>query len=362
MNSSDHTPENPLKNDRLIRALLRKPIDRTPVWLMRQAGRYLPEYRIIREKAGGFLQMCKNPNIACEITMQPIERFELDAAIIFSDILTIPDAMGLGLYFETGEGPKFQNPITSTDQIKKLSAPDPEESLMYVMDAIRQTRQQLKNKVPLIGFSGSPWTLATYMIENGGSKHFEKVKGLMYKDPQHMHQLLEVLTQSVIAYLNAQIAAGAQAIMIFDSWGGVLSPAMYEAFSLYYMRVIMNSLTRIKEGQQIPITLFTKNGNTYLTKMADSGCDAVGVDWTITLQQARALAGDKVALQGNLDPCVLFSDPQHIRKEVHKVLASYGVGPGHVFNLGHGVLPQTNPDYVSIMIDAVHTYQHEMVR
>ncbi len=343
-----------LKNDRLLRALLRQPVDVTPVWMMRQAGRYLPEYREIRTKAGSFLDLCKNPELACEVTIQPLERFPLDAAILFSDILTIPDAMGLGLYFSEGEGPKFERPVQDGAAVKALGVPDAEQDLGYVMDAVRTVRRELDGRVPLIGFSGSPWTLATYMVEGGTTKSFSKVKGMLFERPELMHELLGKLAQSVIGYLNAQIAAGAQAVMLFDTWGGVLSPRDYEQFSLAYMEQIIQGLTRESEGRRVPVTMFTKGGGQWLGRMADSGCDALGVDWTTNLADARSQVQDRVALQGNLDPSILYSSPQRIREETALVLESYGQGPGHVFNLGHGIHPDVDPEHAAVLIDAVH--------
>ena len=343
-----------LKNDRFLRALLQQPVDVTPVWMMRQAGRYLPEYRATRAKAGSFMDLCMNPELACEVTIQPLDRYPLDAAILFSDILTIPDAMGLGLGFTTGEGPKFERPVQSAADVDKLPIPDPEGELKYVMDAVRTIRRELNGRVPLIGFSGSPWTLATYMVEGGGTKEFGKVKGMMFDDPATMHKLLDKLADSVTAYLNGQIAAGAQAVQIFDTWGGVLTPRDFQEFSLRYMQKIVNGLTREAEGRKIPVILFSKGAAQWLDKMAATGADALGVDWTIDLSDARKLTGDKVALQGNMDPCILYSNPERIREEVQTVLASYGKGPGHVFNLGHGIHPKIDPDNVAAFINAVH--------
>ncbi|MES9900534.1 MAG: uroporphyrinogen decarboxylase [Sedimenticola sp.] len=343
-----------LKNDRFLRALLREPVDMTPVWMMRQAGRYLPEYRATRAKAGSFMDLCKNPELACEVTLQPLERFPLDAAILFSDILTIPDAMGLGLYFTEGEGPKFERPIRDEAAVKALGVPDPEQELGYVMDAVRTIRRELDGRVPLIGFSGSPWTLATYMVEGSGTKNFAQVKGMMFERPELMHQLLSKVADSVTSYLNAQIAAGAQAVMIFDTWGGVLSPRDYQLFSLDYMSRIVKGLNRESDGRKVPVILFTKNGGQWLDRMANTGCDALGVDWTTDLSDARAMVGDRVALQGNIDPCVLYSSPERIRDEVKRVLESYGDGPGHVFNLGHGIHPDVNPEHAAALVEAVH--------
>lgn len=343
----------PLQNDRFLRALMRESVDRTPMWIMRQAGRYLPEYRATRARAGDFMGLCTHPEMACEVTLQPLERYPLDAAILFSDILTIPDAMGLGLYFEPGEGPKFERPIQSDADIAKLPVPDVDSSLRYVTDAVSVIRRELNGRVPLIGFSGSPWTLATYMVEGGSSKDFRKVKGLLYSSPASAHQLLSKIAESVTQYLNAQVAAGAQALMIFDTWGGVLSPAMYRTFSLHYMQQIVDGLTREADGRRVPVVLFTKNGGQWLSDMADSGCDALGVDWTTDLCDARQAVGDRVALQGNLDPCVLYAGEETIRAEVQRVLESYGHGNGHVFNLGHGVHQFVDPEHVGMLVKAV---------
>jgi uroporphyrinogen decarboxylase len=344
-----------MKNDRFLRALLRQPVDRTPVWIMRQAGRYLPEYRETRSRAKDFLKLCKTPELACEVTMQPLTRFPLDAAILFSDILTIPDAMGLGLHFSEGEGPRFERPLRNKVQIDNLAIPDPNEELRYVMEAVSLIRRELDGQVPLIGFAGSPWTLATYMVEGGTTKTFSRVKALMFEQPQAMHILLDKLAQAITAYLNAQIAAGAQAVMIFDTWGGILTTRDYLTFSLNYMQKIMQGLTREYEGQQIPVTLFTKEGNEWLKNIAATGCDAVGLDWKLPISVARERVGDKVALQGNMDPCILYSSPERIREEVATILASFGPGNGHVFNLGHGIHPQIDPENVKAFVEAVHT-------
>ena len=343
-----------LKNDRFLRALLREPVDMTPVWMMRQAGRYLPEYRATRAKAGSFLDLCKNPELACEVTLQPLERFPLDAAILFSDILTIPDAMGLGLYFGEGEGPKFERPVRSKADVDALGVPDPEGELRYVMDAVRTIRRELDGRVPLIGFSGSPWTLATYMVEGGSTKNFALSKGMMFDQPAVMHSLLGKLADSVTSYLNAQIAAGAQAVQIFDTWGGMLTPRDYKAFSLDYMQRIVEGLTRTAEGRKVPVILFTKGGGPWLEMMADTGADALGLDWTTDIGEARARVGDRVALQGNLDPSTLYASPETIRRSVAEILESYGKGSGHVFNLGHGIHPEIPPEHAGAMIDAVH--------
>jgi uroporphyrinogen decarboxylase len=343
-----------LKNDRLLRALLRQPVDVTPVWVMRQAGRYLPEYRAVREKAGDFMTLCTTPELACEVTLQPLRRFPLDAAILFSDILTIPDAMGLGLTFTEGEGPRFRKTVRSAADVAALHMPDPETELKYVMDAVRLIRRELNGNVPLIGFAGSPWTLATYMVEGGGSKEFAGIKCLMFDQPKIMHQLLDVLARSVTAYLNAQIAAGAQAVMVFDTWGGVLTPRDYREFSLGYMERIVQGLTREHDGRHVPVILFTKNGGQWLEEMAATGCDALGIDWTTDLMGARARVGHKVALQGNMDPSILYASPERIRAEVGAILANYGKGSGLVFNLGHGVHQHIDPDRVRVFVDAVH--------
>lgn len=343
-----------LKNDRFLRALLKQPVDRTPIWIMRQAGRYLPEYRAIREKAGDFMTLCTTPDLACEVTLQPLDRFDLDAAILFSDILTIPDAMGLGLYFEEGEGPKFETPIRTEKQIRNLPIPDPEDELGYVMDAVRTIRRELNGRVPLIGFSGSPWTLATYMIEGGSSKTFSRSKTMLFEQPQIAHLLLSKISDSVVNYLNAQVAAGAQALMIFDTWGGNLSPAMYREFSLKYMSDIVSRLNRESEGRKVPVILFTKGGGQWLSDIADSGCDGIGLDWTTDIALARQQVGDRVALQGNMDPATLNARPEIIRQEAAKILQSYGNGSGHVFNLGHGITPEINPEHVKALVDSVH--------
>ena len=343
-----------LKNDRLLRALLRQPVDVTPVWIMRQAGRYLPEYRAVREQAGDFKTLCTTPELACEVTLQPLRRFPLDAAILFSDILTIPDAMGLELYFTEGEGPQFRKPVRTAADVDALPVPDPEVELRYVMDAVRLVRRELNGKVPLIGFAGSPWTLATYMVEGGGSKDFGLVKRMMFDQPALMHRLLDVLADAVTAYLNAQVAAGAQALMLFDTWGGVLTPRDYRAFSLQYMERIVRGLTREHEGRRVPVILFTKNGGQWLEAMAATGCDALGIDWTTDLGDARMRVGNSVALQGNMDPSVLYASAERIRHEVGTILESYGNGSGHVFNLGHGIHQHADPERVAVVVDAVH--------
>lgn len=344
-----------MKNDRFLRALLRQPVDMTPVWMMRQAGRYLPEYRETRARTKNFLTLCQTPELACEVTLQPLARFELDAAIMFSDILTIPDAMGLGLYFSEGEGPCFERPVRTKAQIEQLGVPEPNDDLRYVMDTVSLIRRELDGKVPLIGFSGSPWTLATYMVEGKSSKNFSRVKSLMFEQPHSMHSLLNTLAKAVTAYLNAQIAAGAQAVMIFDTWGGILTTRDYQAFSLYYMQQIVEGLTREYEGQRVPVILFTKDGNEWLEQIAATGCDAVGLDWKLPIGLARKRIGDQVALQGNMDPSVLYASPERIGEEVATILASFGHGNGHIFNLGHGIHPEIEPEHVSAFVDAVHT-------
>lgn len=345
-----------LKNDVFIKTLLKQPVDRTPVWMMRQAGRYLPEYRAIRAKAGSFLDLCTNPELACEVTLQPLERFDFDAAILFSDILTIPDAMGLGLYFSEGEGPKFKNPVRTASDIQKLPIPDPTTDLRYVVDAVSLIRKNLQGRVPLIGFSGSPWTLATYMVEGSSSKSFQKVKGLMYEQPKLMHLMLDKLAQSVAQYLNAQIEAGAQAVMVFDTWGGVLSTEDYNEFSLNYAKQVRALLNTNVDGQEVPTLFFTKGGGLWLEDMADAGYSALGLDWQTDIGNARMRVGDKVALQGNMDPIALYAEPEKIKQKVATILSKYGKGSGHVFNLGHGILPDVNPEHVKAMVDAVHEF------
>lgn len=344
----------PLKNDRFLRALRREPVDCTPIWIMRQAGRYLPEYRASRARAGSFLAMAKNPDFACEVTLQPLDRFPLDAAILFSDILTVPDAMGLGLYFAEGEGPKFERPVRSEADIAKLAVPDMARDLGYVMDAVSLIRRELRGRVPLIGFSGSPWTLACYMVEGGGSDNFSKIKSMALNAPAALHRLLEVTTEAVIAYLAAQRAAGAQALQVFDTWGGVLSPRLYREFSLRYLKRIAEALDRGDGAARTPLILFGRGNGPYLAELADTGAEALGVDWLTDLSDARARTAGRVALQGNLDPCVLYAEPEVIRSEVAATLASYGEGPGHVFNLGHGVSPDMKPEHVAALVEAVH--------
>ncbi len=344
-----------LKNDRFLRALLRQPVDITPVWMMRQAGRYLPEYRALRAKVGDFMSLCSNPELACEVTLQPLRRFALDAAILFSDILTVPDAMGLGLYFDPGEGPRFRKPLASAKEIEALDIINTARDLPYVLDAIRLIRRELNGQVPLIGFSGSPWTLATYMIEGGSSREFLKIKGLMYENPALLHVLLSKLADSVTDYLNAQIAAGAQAVQIFDTWGGALSDRAYRDFSLAYMARILRGLTPEAEARAVPVIVFTKGGGVWLEAIADIGCHCVGLDWTLDIGEARRRVGHRVALQGNMDPAVLRAPEAVVRAEVGSILERYGRGSGHVFNLGHGITPDVDPARVATFIDAVHT-------
>jgi len=342
-----------LKNDLFLRACLKEPVERTPVWMMRQAGRYLPEYRETRAKAGGFLDLCKNPELACEVTLQPIDILGADAAILFSDILVVPEAMGMELTFGTGEGPKFPNPIETLADVEKLPIPDPEVELDYVMAAVRTIRKGLNGRVPLIGFTGSPWTLATYMVEGGGSKNFSKVKAMAFNEPKTMHLLLEKLADSVAAYLNAQIANGAQAVQIFDTWGGILTTRDYKEFSLDYMQRIVQQLTRTNEGRRVPVILYTKGGMGWLEAIADTGCDVVGLDWSIDIDVAKTRIGDKVALQGNMDPTMLYANPARIRTEVKDILARFGHGSGHVFNLGHGITPDVPPEHAIEFFKAV---------
>jgi uroporphyrinogen decarboxylase len=343
-----------LKNDTLIRALLRQPTPCTPVWIMRQAGRYLPEYNATRARAGSFLGVAKNPDYATEVTLQPLARFALDAAILFSDILTVPDAMGLGLYFAEGEGPRFERPVRTEADVQKLFVPDPNTHLRYVTDAVTQIRGALNGSVPLIGFSGSPYTLACYMIEGGASDDFRLIKTMLYARPDLLHHTLSITTQAVTAYLNAQIEAGAQVVMLFDTWGGSLSAQAYREFSLTYMQQIFDGLHTHHDGARIPRIVFTKGGGNWLEQIAGIGADAVGLDWTVDIAAARSRIGDRVALQGNADPSVLYGSPERIRLEVKRVLEGYGQGPGHVFNLGHGISQHTSPEHLGVMIDAVH--------
>jgi uroporphyrinogen decarboxylase len=345
----------PLKTDhRFLRALRREPVDMTPIWIMRQAGRYLPEYRATRERAGSFLALAKTPELACEVTLQPLARFALDAAILFSDILTIPDAMGLGLLFVDGEGPKLAHPLRNAADIERLGVPDAETDLRYVMDAVRLIRRELNERAPLIGFSGSPWTLACYMIEGEGSASFARAKALAWNDAALMHRLLGTLARSVAAYLACQAAAGAQALMVFDTWGGLLAPTQFREFSLRWLAEIVALLKADPVARELPVILFSKGANSHLEALADTGCAALGVDWTIAIGEARARVGDRVALQGNLDPVVLAAGPDAIRTEAGAVLDSFGAHPGHVFNLGHGITPDIDPAHVAVLVDAVH--------
>ncbi|KJV06663.1 uroporphyrinogen decarboxylase [Methylocucumis oryzae] len=346
----------PANQSIFIKALLRQPTPRTPIWMMRQAGRYLPEYRAVREQAGSFLNLCTNPELACEVTLQPLRRYRFDAAILFSDILTIPDAMGMGLNFTEGEGPTFSKRLTTAEDIRQLPIPDPCTDLRYVVDAVSLIRKNLASDVPLIGFSGSPWTLATYMIEGGSSKNFQKVKSLMFEQPGLMHELLDKLAQSVAAYLNAQIEAGVQAVMVFDTWGGVLSHDDYLEFSLRYAQQVKQQLRTDHANGYIPSILFSKGGGLWLESMSNAGYDALGLDWQTHIGEARQRVGAKVALQGNLDPLALYASPEVIVEKVKTVLAQYGHGSGHVFNLGHGILPDINPEHVQAMVEAVHSF------
>jgi len=349
-----------LSNDTLLRALAREPTAYTPVWLMRQAGRYLPEYRATRERAGSFLALAQSPALAAEVTLQPLERFPLDAAILFSDILTVPDAMGLGLHFAESEGPRFARPLRDETAIRALAAPDPADRLRYVIDAVREIRKALAGRVPLIGFAGSPFTLACYMVEGSGSDDWRVLKTMLYARPDLLHRILEVNTRAVIDYLNAQIEAGAQAVMLFDTWGGQLSHAGYEEFSLAYSRRVLAGLTRESAGRRVPSILFTKGGGAWLEAMAASGCDAVGLDWTVDPAAARARVGARVALQGNLDPAALFAPPDAVRREARRVLDEFGPAPGHVFNLGHGISQHTPVESVAALVDEVRTYSRKL--
>jgi len=349
-----------VNNDTLLRALAREPTDYTPVWLMRQAGRYLPEYNATRARAGSFLALAKSPALATEVTLQPLERFPLDAAILFSDILTVPDAMGLGLYFAEGEGPRFERPLRDEAAILRLAAPDPAAQLGYVMDAVREIRRALAGRVPLIGFSGSPFTLACYMVEGSGSDDWRTLKTMLYARPELLHRVLDVNARAVADYLNAQIEAGAQAVMIFDTWGGQLAHDDYEAFSLAYSRRVIAGLTKHAGGRRVPSILFTKGGGAWLEAMAASGCDAVGLDWTVDARAARKSVGKRVALQGNLDPAALFAPPERVRAQARRVLDAFGPEPGHVFNLGHGIAPQTPVDSVAALVDEVRAYSRKM--
>ncbi|RIY31999.1 uroporphyrinogen decarboxylase [Psittacicella melopsittaci] len=359
-----------LKNDLYLRALLREKTERTPAWMMRQAGRYLPEYRELRAQAGDFMSLCKNPELACEVTLQPLRRYPLDAAILFSDILTIPDALGLGLYFAQGEGPHFTHPINSLADIEKLGILDPNTSLKYVMDAVSKIHHALDGEVPLIGFSGSPWTLATYMVEGKPSKQFTKIKHMLYTQPQALHKLLHNLAINVANYLNAQIEAGAQAVMIFDTWGGVLAHREYQAFSLEYMQLVISHLKREARGRRVPVTLFTKGGGLWLEQIAASGADAVGVDWTVDLGKARELVGDKVAIQGNIDPSVLYADAQVINQTVELAVNDFAQGHdfnsaefnrGHVFNLGHGIHQDVPVESPALMLEALRKFTERKI-
>jgi uroporphyrinogen decarboxylase len=344
----------PLKNDRFLRALLRQPVDMTPVWMMRQAGRYLPEYRATRQRAGSFVTLCQTPELACEVTLQPIDRYPLDAAILFSDILVVPDAMGLGLTVNEGIGPRFDRPVRTAAQIDALGVPDPEVELKYVIDAVRLIRRELNGRVPLIGFAGSPWTMATYAVEGQGSKDFHLIKTMMYREPAVLHNLLDKLACTVIAYLNAQIDAGAQAVMVFDTWGGALSTPAYTEFSLRYMQQIVDGLQHESEGRRVPCILFTKGGGQWLELIANTGCDAAGLDWTVDIGAARRRVGDRIALQGNMDPAILLAPPARISEEVKSILQLFGDGTGHVFNLGHGITPDVDPEHAGAFIQAVH--------
>ena len=353
------------KNDNFLRALLREPVDYTPLWLMRQAGRYLPEYNETRRRAGSFLALCKNPGLACEVTLQPLARYDLDAAILFSDILTVPDAMGLGLYFVDGEGPKFERPLREEWAIRDLTPPDPYDHLRYVMGAVAEIRRALDNSVPLIGFSGSPFTLACYMVEGGSSADFRTVKTMLYDRPDLLHRILDVNATAVTNYLNAQIESGAQAVQIFDTWGGALSHAAYQEFSLAYMQRVIAGLKKTHDGERVPCIVFTKGGGQWLEAIAASGCDAVGLDWTTDIGAARRRVGDKVALQGNFDPMALFASPEAVAAEATRILDSYGkaggpagAGTGHVFNLGHGINQHTPPENVSVLVDTVHRHKN----
>ncbi len=345
---------NTLKNDRLLRTIWRQPVDMTPIWIMRQAGRYLPEYREIRKKAGSFLTLCKTPELVCEVTLQPLARFPLDAAILFSDILTIPDAMGLGLYFKENEGPAFERPIRCERDVNALGVPDPEEKLSYVLDAIHLIKHELSGKVPLIGFCGSPWTVATYMVEGRANKSFPAIQAMMQEQPRVLHSLLDKLAQAVTLHLNAQIKAGVQVVMLFDTWGGMLATEHYQTYSLHYVKKIIQNLIKQNEGLRVPVILFTKAGGQWLNLMQEAGCDVIGVDWLMHLGHARQQVGEKAALQGNLDPAILYQSPEKIEAEVARVLAEFGEGSGHVFNLGHGIPQDVQPDHVAVLVDAVH--------
>lgn len=341
------------QNDRLLRALRREPVDKTPIWIMRQAGRYLPEYRKIREKAGSFLTLCKTPELACEVTLQPLARFPLDAAILFSDILTIPDAMGLGLYFKESEGPAFTHPLHTEKSILALNVPEPENELRYVLDTIQLLKHELNNKIPLIGFCGSPWTMACYMVEGKADKNFRKIHILRKDQPRLLHHLLDVLSRAVSLHLSAQIIAGVQAVQLFDTWGGMLNTEDFQEFSLRYMQQIISYLK--SKHPNVPIILFTKGGGKWLDIMSQSGCDALGIDWLVSMKEARQTVGNKIALQGNMHPEILYQSPENIRKEVGKILEDFGFGSGHIFNLGHGIIKDINPEHVAVLVDAVHS-------
>ncbi len=344
-----------LKNDRLLRALLRQAVDMTPVWMMRQAGRYLPEYRATRRRAGSFMTLCTTPELACEVTLQPIDRYPLDAAILFSDILVVPHAMGLGLTVNEGAGPRFERPARTASDIRALGVPDPETELRYVIDSVRMIRRELRGRVPLIGFAGSPWTMATYAVEGQSSKDFHRIKTMMYREPRVLHELLDKLSRAVVLYLNAQIAAGAQAVMVFDTWGGALSTPAYREFSLGYMQRIVEGVRKDSEGRRVPCILFTKGGGQWLELIAETGCDAAGLDWTTDIGAARRRVGDRIALQGNMDPAVLLATPDRIREEVASILNGFGPHPGHVFNLGHGITPDVDPENAGVFVEAVHS-------
>ena len=355
-----------LQNDNFLRACLRQPTDHTPVWLMRQAGRYLPEYRATRQRAGSFMGLATNPDFATEVTLQPLERYALDAAILFSDILTVPDAMGLGLSFAEGEGPRFAHPLRDEAAVARLQVPDL-DSLRYVFDAVASIRSALAGRVPLIGFSGSPWTLACYMVEGRGSDDYRLVKTMLYARPDLMHRILDINAQAVAAYLNAQIDAGAQAVMVFDSWGGVLADGAFQRFSLHYTQQVLRALKREADGRRVPSIVFTKGGGPWLEAIAASGADVVGLDWTVNLGAARAAVGHRVALQGNLDPNVLFAPPEAVRAEAIAALDSFGPPQradggwdGHVFNLGHGISQHTPPEHVSVLVDTVHEHSRRL--
>lgn len=344
-----------LMNDRLLKAIWRQPVDATPIWIMRQAGRYLPEYRAIRQKAGSFLALCKNPELACEVTLQPLKRFPLDAAILFSDILTIPDAMGLGLYFKEGEGPGFTNPLRTARDVDALKIPDPEIELRYVLDAVRMISRELAGSVPLLGFTGSPWTVSTYAVQGSANKAFPEIMAMMKAEPHVLHHLLDKMAQAISLHLNAQIRAGVQVVMIFDTWGGLLDTVQYQEYSLNYIRQVIKHLIKEQNGQKVPVILFTKGGGQWLDLMRQVECDVIGVDWLVNLGKARSIVGGSVALQGNMDPTILYQSPDAIRAEVARILAEYGSGSGHIFNLGHGIPQDVDPERVAVLVDAVHT-------